>query len=208
MARSRKFAPISKRAAARTPSAEVERSIVDAAEQLLAESGPDALTVRAIAGAAGVAPMSVYNHLGGKNGVLDALLIRGFDGLGAAMADIRSDDPIEDLREAGRRYRTFARAHPSHYALMFERSIPDYEPSVLVLGHAHATFEKLELLVRRAMDAGVIVPGDPTEVAQRLWNTCHGSVSLELRGLGFCDDCAANAEATADTFLRGLAADA
>jgi AcrR family transcriptional regulator len=188
----------------RTPSAEVERSIVDAAEHLLVTAGPDALTVRAIATEAGVAPMSVYNHLGGKNGVLDALLIRGFDGLSGSMADVGSDDPFEDLAEAGRRYRRFAREHPSHYALMFERSVPDYVPSALAMGHARATFKQLEVLVQRAMAAGVIAEGDTAEIAQRLWNTCHGSVSLELRGIGFCDDPAGNAEATAYTVLRGL----
>ncbi len=188
----------------RTPSADVERSIVDAAERLLVSDGPDALTVRAIASGAGVAPMSVYNHLGGKNGVLDQLLIRGFDGLSESMGDVGSDDAFEDLAEAGRRYREFARSHPSHYALMFERSVPDYEPSLLAMGHARATFKQLEVLVQRAMAAGAIAQGDPAEVAQRLWNTCHGSVSLELRGIGFCDDPRSNADATAYSLIRGL----
>lgn len=204
MPRTGKFAPISRRVAARTPSADVERAIVDAAEQLLVDEGPDALTVRAIAGAAGVAPMSVYNHLGGKNGVLDALLIRGFEGLSDAMDGLGSDDPFEDLAEAGRCYRRFALEHPSHYALMFERSVPDYVPSQLAMGHARATFLQLQMLVQRAMAAGVIAQGDAAEVAQRLWNTCHGSVSLQLRGIGFSDDGDATAEATAQTVLRGL----
>ncbi len=207
MPRSGKFAPISKRVAARTPSADVERAIVDAAEHLLVTDGPDALTVRAIASAAGVAPMSVYNHLGGKNGVLDELLIRGFDGLGTALVGVSTGDPFEDLAEAGRRYRQFAREHPSHYALMFERSVPDYEPSLLAMGHARATFKELEVLVQRAMAADAIAPGDPAEVAQQLWNTCHGTVSLELRGIGFCDDPGDNAEATAYSMLRGLRTD-
>jgi AcrR family transcriptional regulator len=189
---------------ARTPSAEVERSIVDAAEHLLVTAGPDALTVRAIAAGAGVAPMSVYNHLGGKNGVFDALLVRGFDGLSAAMADVGSDDPFEDLAEAGRRYRRFAREHPSHYALMFERSVPDYTPSAVAMARAYATFEQLAALVERAMDRGAIADGDAAEVAQRLWNACHGAVSLELRGIGFSDDPEATAEATAYSMLRGL----
>lgn len=204
VARSGKFAPISKRLSARTPSAEVEHSIVDAAEHLLVTEGPDALTVRAIASAAGVAPMSVYNHLGGKNGVLDALLVRGFDGLSEALRGVDTGDPFEDLAESGRRYRQFAREHPSHYALMFERSVPDFVPSAQTIGHALASFRELELLVGRAMSTGAIAAGDPAEVAQRLWNTCHGSVSLELRGIGFCDDPRATGEATSYAVLRGL----
>ena len=204
MARSGKFAPISKRVAARTPSAEVERSVIDAAEELLVTEGPAALTVRGIASAAGVAPMSVYNHLGGKDGVLDALLARGFDALNDALSDLATDDPYEDLAEAGRRYRAFARELPQRYLLMFERSVPDYQPSAMTLGHAHATFKQLEVLVRRAMAAGVIVDGDAAEVAQRLWSSCHGLASLELHGLMFCEDMSAHQEAAATTMLRGL----
>lgn len=210
MPRSGKFAPISKRVdarqqrAARTPSADVERSVIDAAEQLLVTEGVGALTVRGIASAAGVAPMSVYNHLGGKEGVLDALLVRGFDALNEALLDVASDDPYADLSEAGRRYRAFAREHPQHYMLMFERSVTDYQPSAMTLGHAFATFKQLEVLVRRAMSAGVIVDGDPAEVAQRLWSSCHGLASLELHGIGFCEDIPSHQEAAADTMLLGL----
>ena len=204
MVRTGKSAPRTKRVVTRTPSADVTDAIVDAAERLLVDHGADALTVRAIAAAAGVAPMSVYNHLGGKNGVLEALFVRGFDGLSASMADVGSDDPFEDLAEAGRRYRRFAREHASQYALMFERSVPDFEPSEESQDRAHATFQQLESLVQRAMAAGSIAPGDPAEVAQGLWSTCHGAVSLELRDLGFCDDPEANAEANAYAVLRGL----
>ncbi len=209
MARSGKFAPISKavgrrQGAARTPSAEVERSVIDAAERLLVTDGPSALTVRGIASAAGVAPMSVYNHLGGKEGVLDALLERGFDALHEAMSDLETDDPYEDLAEAGRRYRAFAREQPQRYLLMFERSVPDYEPSAMTLGHAFATFKQLEMLVLRAMAAGVIVEGDAGDVAQRLWSSCHGMASLELHGFGFCEDLPGHQEEAAATMLRGL----
>lgn len=204
MTRPGNFAPISRRLKARTPSADVERSIVDAAERLLEDEGPEALTVRGIAAAAGVAPMGVYNHLGGKQGVLDALLVRGFDGLSAEMVDVATEDPFEDLLEAGRRYRRYAREHPSHYALMFERSEADYEPSALALEHAGLAFRALETLVRRAISAGALAEADPTEVAQALWSTVHGSVSLELHGIGFCDNVVLNQEYTAAALLRGL----
>ncbi len=209
MTRSGKFAPISKavarrQGATRTPSAEVERSVIDAAEQLLVTDGPAALTVRGIASAAGVAPMSVYNHLGGKEGVLDALLERGFDALTEVMSQVGSDDPYEDLAEAGRRYRAFAREQPQRYLLMFERAVPDYEPSEATLGHAFAAFRQLERLVSRAMAAGVIIDGDAAEVAQRLWSSCHGLASLELHGFAFCEDLPAHQEAAATTMLRGL----
>lgn len=208
MARPGKFAPISRRLKARTPSADVEGAIVEAAERLLEEEGPDALTVRGIATAAGVAPMGVYNHLGGKQGVLDALLVRGFDDLTAAMAGVGGDDPYEDLAEAGRRYRAFARANPARYRLMFEGSVADHQPSPEALEHATAAFEALEALVRRAVEAGSLAPGDTAEIAQSLWSTVHGAVSLELHSIGFCEEVEINQEATCAALLRGLRAGA
>ena len=62
----------------RTPSADVERELLAAAEAVLVRDGPGGLTVRAVAAEAGIAPMGVYNRLGGKVGLVDALLIKGF----------------------------------------------------------------------------------------------------------------------------------
>src|ERR1700677_2028787 len=67
----------------RTASADVERELLAAAEAVLVREGPGGLTVRAVATEAGIAPMGVYNRLGGKEGLVDALLIRGFDRLPA-----------------------------------------------------------------------------------------------------------------------------
>ncbi len=53
----------------RTPLAAVERELVTAAETVLVRDGPGALTVRAVAAEAGIAPMGVYNRFGGKDGL-------------------------------------------------------------------------------------------------------------------------------------------
>src|SRR6201985_3044079 len=71
----------------RTPSADIERELLAAAEAVLVRDGPSGLTVRAVAAEAGIAPMGVYNRLGGKDGLVDALLIRGFDRLRLALEE-------------------------------------------------------------------------------------------------------------------------
>src|SRR5580658_6277612 len=83
----------------RTPSADIERELLAAAEAVLVREGPGGLTVRAVAAEAGIAPMGVYNRLGGKEGLVDALLIKGFDRLRAAV-DAAGVDPAPgaDLR--------------------------------------------------------------------------------------------------------------
>src|SRR5689334_17623424 len=83
----------------RTPSADVERELLAAAEAVLVREGPGGLTVRAVAAEAGIAPMGVYNRLGGKDGLVDALLIKGFDRLRAAL-DAAVNDTAEPSMSA------------------------------------------------------------------------------------------------------------
>src|ERR1700685_2438388 len=85
----------------RTPSANVERELVSAAEAVQVHDGPGGVTVRAVAAQAGIAPMGVYNRLGGKDGLVDALLIRGFDMLRAAVAGGGEPDPLRRLWGCG-----------------------------------------------------------------------------------------------------------
>ncbi len=181
-------------------------ALLDAAAEILEAEGPDALSVRRIAAAAGVAPMGVYNHFESKNGIIDALFMQGFErlreALAAAIAEI--EDPYEALREGGRRYRALALAHPMAYQLMFLRTIPGYEPSDTALEVAAGAFDSLVDAVVRAMAAGVLADAPPTEIAHLIWADHHGWVSLELTGMGMLEDQDAAYERSCATLLRGL----
>ena len=189
----------------RTPSAEVERELLSAAEAVLVRDGPGGLTVRAVAAEAGIAPMGVYNRLGGKDGLVDALLIKGFDRLRAAIESPDDPDMRTRLRDGGLRYREFALANPHFYAIMFEEAIPREHESAEVEEHARACFGALVRAVEMASAAGVIAAPDPLEAAQQIWSAVHGAVALELRGLVLTEDPAATYGAFLDTMIRGLA---
>ncbi len=183
----------------------MEAALLDAAIEILETEGPDALSVRRIASAAGVAPMGVYNHFESKSGIIEALFVQGFERLAEAInaiADIQ--DPYEALREAGRRYRDLALAHPMVYQVMFLRAVPGFEPSEPAIEVAASAFASLEAAVQRAMTAGVLAPAPPTETAQLIWSTIHGWVSLELLGIGFVEDQAAGFDRVCRSMLRGL----
>ena len=194
----------------RTPSADVERELLAAAEAVLIREGPGGLTVRAVANEAGIATMGVYNRLGGKEGLVDALLIKGFDRLRAAVDAAGSDPaPGADLRDrffdCGRRYREFALANPHFYAIMFEDAIPHEFDNPEVGAHAGAAFHALVRTVELCAAAGVIAAPNPVETAQQIWSSLHGAVALELKGLIQTENPAATYRATLDTLIRGLA---
>ena len=154
----------------------------DTREALLAAEGAGALTVRRIAAAAGMSTMNVYSRFGGKDGVLDELFVDGFRRLAAKMEDSPStDDPMADLRQCGACYREFASENATYYSLMFDRVVPDYEPSALAKEVAYATLGHLASRVERAIEEGAIARRDPFHVAMALWACQHGLVSLAAR---------------------------
>jgi AcrR family transcriptional regulator len=189
----------------RTPSTDIERELVGAAEAVLVRDGPAAVTVRAVAAEAGIAPMGVYNRLGGKDGLVDALLIRGFDMLRAAVAGGPEPDLLDRLRACGVRYRQFALANRHFYAIMFEGAIPHDFGSEEVAVHAAAAFDALVANVDLAAAAGAISAPDPREAAQQIWSAVHGAVALELNGQIQTPDPEATYQATLQMVLRGLA---
>ena len=131
--------------------------------------------------------------------------MQGFERLGEAIAATRDiEDPYEALRESGRRYRALALAHPMVYRIMFLRSVPGFEPSDQALEVASEAFGVLISSVQRAIAAGVLAEGPPSDVAQMIWASIHGWVSLELMGMGFVADQDEGFNQVCATILRGL----
>jgi AcrR family transcriptional regulator len=183
------------------------RALLSAAHDLLATEGPAALSVRRIAAAAGVSTMNVYSRFGGKDGVLEELYMDGFARLGDAVVDFQpTGDALDDLRRCGAGYRQFALENPTYYSLMFDKPVPEFEPSNAALEAALAALARVVDRVEQAMTAGALAPGDPFEVATGLWACQHGLVTLQMR---HHDDGVFDwptiAKATIDAVLRGYA---
>ncbi|MGI5170483.1 TetR/AcrR family transcriptional regulator [Spirillospora sp. CA-253888] len=189
----------------RTSALVLREALLRAARELLDERGPSGLAVRDIAARAGVAPMGVYNRFGSKDGILNALLEEGFAELAAAVTVRPDADPLGAIATGMGNYRAFALANPAMYRLMFDLPIAGFEPSPEARMGALAAFERLIEAVRLGIATGHLAPGDPEEIAQRIWAGCHGATSLELRGIAFITDHDAHYAALVQTLLRGLA---
>jgi AcrR family transcriptional regulator len=190
----------------RTPSRDVHAALVEAAEAVLVRDGPAAVTVRAVAAEAGVAPMGVYNRFGSKDGLIEMLLMRGFAGLRDAIAAPGVLDPVERLRRSGEQYREFALSHPQHYAIMFEGAVQAAEFSAELGEVAASAFGALVAHVETGMAAGALAPGSPVEAAQVLWSAVHGAVTLELHGVCQVEDPQVTYRQLLDLIVSGLTA--
>ena len=192
----------------RTPSRDLEGVLVDAAERVLVRDGLRGLTVRAVATEAGVAPMGVYNRFGSKNGLVAAVLVRGFDGLADSIRTREDADPARRLGACGRSYRRFALANPQHYEAMFGSGASSADRAAAfsdeLKEHATAAFGVLVDQVTRAMEAGVLRRDDPREVASVIWSAVHGAVALELAGVVQTADPDATFERLLQALVGGL----
>ncbi|MEU4519115.1 TetR/AcrR family transcriptional regulator [Amycolatopsis sp. NPDC024027] len=98
--------------------------MIEAAANLLARDGSDAVTTRAVAAAAGVQPPAIYRLFGDKDGLLEAVAEHGYATffaakiVGAAPRD-QVVDPVDDLRAGWDLAVEFGLTHPALYALMY-----------------------------------------------------------------------------------------
>jgi len=107
--------------APRTPPAERRELLLVAAERLLEEGGSDALRMDALARAGGVTRPVVYEHFGGRDALVVALLERHAERVRTHVAAaVATSTSFEDeLRAATRAYLEVARRHgPAMRALV------------------------------------------------------------------------------------------
>lgn len=155
-------------------------ALVEAAARLLAEGGPEAVSVRRVATEVGVSTRAVYSLFGSRDDLLAELARRGFQGLHRELTThAASDDPLADLRALGEAYRRSAAARPNLYPAMFQ-----WTPATggsAGTAESERTFEILESTAARCVDAGLLA-GDPLSLARQLWALTHGLVLLEAQG--------------------------
>jgi len=194
-----------RRRGGRTSSADLESVLLAAAERVLADSGLEGVTVRAVAADANVAPMGVYNRFTNKAGLVAALMARAFDDLAAAIgAD--DPDPITRLRASSAGYRAFALAHPERYRMMFFGGFVPSESPVDLRAHGRSAFAVLVKMISYGIEQGPIGDRDARSAAQQWWSAMHGAMALELAELGFVDDHQRVYEELIDVVLAGMQA--
>ena len=152
------------------PRAGLSREVVIAAAVTLAdETGPDGLTLAALAARLGVQVPSLYKHVDGLDDVRRGVALAGLRDLAAAL------DPAPDLRAMCHAYRGFALAHPGRYAGTL-RAVSGDDPDAVAAATALLAIVD-RVLAERGLSGTAAVDG-----ARLLRATLHGFVALEATG--------------------------
>jgi AcrR family transcriptional regulator len=105
-------------------------AIVDAAWALVRDEGLAALSLRELAKRAGITTPTVYAYFASKHAIYDAMFGRAATDFADRMAAPYDADSPRDLLASGvRRFVDFCTSDVPRYQLLFQRTIPGFEPS-------------------------------------------------------------------------------
>ena len=152
--------------------------ILNAASELFLEGGGDALSVRAISKRAGLSTIGIYSHFQGKQGILDALYIEGFNLVREAMDVIPEGKASkEQVLEACLGYLNVGEKYEAHYRLIFGESDAGYQPSIEAIAARDSAFAKLVRVAGSYLPDGATIE-ERRQIALDIWAIVHGYVSI------------------------------
>jgi AcrR family transcriptional regulator len=163
---------------------ETRTKILDAARDLFAAEGYEAVTMRRIAEKIEYSPTAIYFHFRDKETLLKELCENDFLTLAQQFGSMEKiADPIEKLRATGRAYLQFGVTHPNHYRLMFMTPHPPIEPDEVQRGNPEEdAYAFLKAIITQAIAQKRFKPEhkDVELVAQTIWAGVHGVISLHI----------------------------
>lgn len=158
---------------------DLRRALIEAAVEALAESGPSALSLRAVAKRAGVSHAAPAHHFGDKAGLLTAVAAEGYDRFADALE--RAWEATGDFIEVGVAYVRFAIDNKAYFETMFRPELLHEDDPDLARAEARST----AALIR---GAGEPKPGPDGEApafnagALGAWSLVHGFAGLLMGG--------------------------
>ena len=157
---------------------ELRDRILIAAEQILAEDGPEHLSVRGIARRISYAPASLYYYFPDKEAIIAAVLARGGQRIGQAIADAihGEPDPLEALKRAFRAYIDVSTERPALARLVYLMRRPG--PGNLREGAStrNPNLARLAEMLREGQRTGAVGPIDVDLTVRCFWTAAQGLV--------------------------------
>jgi AcrR family transcriptional regulator len=105
-------------------------AIVEAAWTLVGEEGLAGLSLRDLARRAGITTPTVYAYFDSKNAIYDAMFGQAAAQFAERMAEsYECDGPRDTLVASMHRFAEFCTSDTARYQLLFQRTLPGFEPS-------------------------------------------------------------------------------
>jgi AcrR family transcriptional regulator len=162
--------------------AETTDAIKRIARRQLAEEGPN-LSLRAIARDLGLVSSAVYRYFASRDELLTALIVDAYATLADTAERGEAKAPRRDLQarwfQLGRAIRSWARANPHEYALLYGSPVPGYAAPPDTIEPATRPVLVFASILRDGAASGLAIPAD------RLPRALRADVGTMLATPGF-----------------------
>jgi AcrR family transcriptional regulator len=160
-------------------------AVLDTARTMIAASGPDALSLRALAREIGVTHAAIYNHFPDRRAVLAELATEALLSLAARQRVIlaRGREPVSTLQRIGIDYLRFALEDPARFRLAFSSEFSTKQDFPALRAAANAAEAPAVEAMQRVAAAGLLPVSEVAARTVALWALVHGCAVLMLDGL-------------------------
>jgi AcrR family transcriptional regulator len=184
------------------------RGILEAARELVLESGVENLSLRKVAERADYSPASLYEYFDGKDHLVRELAAEVMRRLDARLAQVPTTlAPPKRLVRLGLSYVAFSRENPEDFLLLFTRLRSRRRSPAEPPGQA-SPYARIVGAVREGVEGGWFARREDRDVetiAYGLWAIAHGMAMLQLTHLhGYDADFEAADALALEAFIAGL----
>ncbi|HFU73986.1 MAG TPA: TetR/AcrR family transcriptional regulator [Helicobacteraceae bacterium] len=206
----------------------LKESLIQTALEMVHHEGVEAITLRELSTRLGTSRSAIYRHFEGKDALMKAVILAGFDKLDAVIEPLFNPENkmplIERFHDMGVAYITFATDAPNLYRLLFgpimsqqrEEACIESHPELHQMMHGDSSealidressdgFHKLVLIIVQAQQEKIFKAGDPILIATAIWSLLHGLAMLVIDGhLSVSNNVQAIYETNYKLLLEGL----
>lgn len=160
---------------------DLRATVLRAAVDHIAAHGPDSLSFRQVAAAAGVSHQAPYHHFTDRRGIFQAIAIEGFAMFADALRAAERRDDIDTATALLEGYVEFALEHMGHFRVMFRTDLTGIQESAELAAVADQSFDVLVEYVQHAMGERASVEEIRDRVVT-MWALAHGLATLLIDG--------------------------
>ena len=181
-------------------------ALIEATLRLVEEGGAEAVTVREAARRAGVSSGAPFRHFPNRTVLMTAVAEEATHRLHAAILaavePVTAEPPLVQLRAIGRAYLQWASENPTHFAVVSNRGLIDYESSPSM----QRENEDIQTLMGRLLDAAGAPAGAKLAARALVYGLARMRIDGHLPqwGVASSQEALAAMDAALDLFLEGL----
>jgi AcrR family transcriptional regulator len=160
---------------------DLRATVLQAAVEHIAARGPDSLSFRQVAAAAGVSHQAPYHHFTDRRGIFQAIALEGFAMFAEALRAAERRNDVDTATALLEGYVEFALQHTGYFRVMFRTDLTEIHDNADLASVADESFDVLVDYVQRDLGPRASVEEIRDRVVT-MWSLAHGLATLLIEG--------------------------